>query len=99
MSEERTDLTVVESDIVRKLSCASFPPATASKRFVRDLEAGYVKQLSGKGRRFLAYVAHRFRRQYQLNEIESAWVAEWINWQAPEDSLPASLRKLVRKDT
>lgn len=95
---ERTPLNEVELSIIKKLSRASFPPATASKRFVRDLSGGYVKNLSGKGRRFLAFVAHKFRRQYALNESEWAWVNEWLSWQAPEEGLPPSLRRLVCKD-
>lgn len=96
--KDRTPLTEIERGIVEKLSRASFPPATASKRFVRNLSDGYVKELSGKGRRFLAFVVHKFRRQYTLNEAEWAWVREWQSWQAPEESLPYSLRKLVGKE-
>ncbi len=34
-------------------------------------------KLSDKGRRFMAFVANRFRRQYVLTEEEWAWVREW----------------------
>jgi hypothetical protein len=76
---KRTPLTDLERSIVAKLSLASFPPATASKRFARDLAAGYVKELSSKGRKFLAYVVHRFRRQYMLTDAEQRWVNGWLN--------------------
>lgn len=73
---DKTEITDLERSIIVKLGKAIFPPATASKRFVRDLNSGYIKQLSAKGRTFLAYVAHRFRRQYELTAEELAWVTE-----------------------
>jgi hypothetical protein len=79
----RTPLTDIESAIVAKLVTARFPPYSASKRFARDLGAGYVKELSPKGRKFLAYVVNRFRRQYALTDEQQAWVAEWLNWSEP----------------
>lgn len=71
---EMTPISELERGIITKMARAKFPPATASKRFVADLSSGYVKQLSPRGRAFLAFVAHRFRRQYQLNADEWAWV-------------------------
>ena len=85
MAFERTPLTLLEQEIVRKLCQARFPPYSASKRFARDLGQGYVKQLSTNGRRFLAYVVHRFRRQYQLTREESQWVAEWLAREAEQE--------------
>lgn len=84
---DRTPLTDLEQAIAAKLYTARFPPYSASKRFARDLEAGCIKALSSKGRRFLAYVVNRFRRQYALTEEERAWVAQWINWQ--DEKVPA----------
>ncbi len=75
-------LTELERGIVRKLSEARFPPYTASKRFARDLAAGYVVNLSDRGRAFLAFIVHRFRRQYQLSEDEWQWVRQWLNREA-----------------
>jgi hypothetical protein len=75
-TSERTPLTEIEKSIVAKLSMATFPPGTASKRFVRDLSCGYIAQLSERGRTFLAFVAHRFRRQYELTAKEWAWIKE-----------------------
>ena len=71
---ERTAITDLERGIIAKLGTATFPPATASKRFVRDLNSGYIRELSERGRAFLAFVAHRFRRQYSLTAEEWAWV-------------------------
>ena len=76
MKTPATPITELEQGIIAKLSSATYPPATASKRFVCDLHAGYVKQLSDRGRAFLAFIAHRFRRQYKLTEEEWAWVDE-----------------------
>lgn len=73
----RTPLSPLEISIAAKIGSATFPPATASKRFARNLRDGYIKELSEKGRAFMAYVAHRFRRQYQLTEEEQAWVNDW----------------------
>lgn len=75
---ERWPIAEIERGIISKLSQASFPPYTASKRFVRDLESGSITALSWRGRMFLAYVAHRFRRQYVLSESEWAWVLDWL---------------------
>jgi hypothetical protein len=82
---DRTPLTELEKRLVRKLAGASFPPATASKRFARDLGSGYVTQLSDRGRRFLAFVVHRFRRQYKLEPDESAWLETWLEPPAPPE--------------
>lgn len=92
----RTDLSEIEKSIGRKLAGASYPPATASKRFARDLGAGYIRQLSPNGRRFMAYMAHRFRRQYQLTESEWAWVREWLAFEPqPAPMLPEPLRSML----
>jgi hypothetical protein len=85
---DRTPLTDLETAIAAKLATARFPSYSASKRFARDLGDGHVKALSSKGRRFLAYVVNRFRRQYALSSEEKAWVNEWINWQ--DESKPAA---------
>ena len=77
-SAPRTPLTELEQSIARKLITASFPPYSASKRFARNLADGYIKELSDKGRAFMAYVVHRFRRQYVLTEEEQRWVNEWL---------------------
>jgi hypothetical protein len=73
---ERTEINALERGIIAKLATATYPPATASKRFVRDLSTGYIKQLSERGRAFLAHVAHRFRRPYELTQEEWAWIRE-----------------------
>lgn len=73
---ERSPISGLEKSIIAKLGTATYPPATASKRFVRDLNAGYIRELSDRGRAFLAFVAHRFRRQYSLTAEEWAWVEQ-----------------------
>ena len=74
----RTPLNDLEKGLAAKVSGASFPPGTASKRFARDLGSGCIGGLSANGRMFFAYVAHRFRRQYQLTHQEQAWVDFWL---------------------
>lgn len=71
-------LSDLEKSIIAKLATATYPPGTASKRFVRDLHGGHISRLSAKGRAFLAFVAHRFRKQYCLNEEEWAWINSHI---------------------
>jgi hypothetical protein len=92
---ERTPLTQTERHIVAIVSRASFPPATASKRFMRDLASGQISKLSHRGRCFLAFVAHRFRRQYVLPDDEWKWVMTWLH--APPATLPLSLDRYIDK--
>lgn len=99
-ASDKTPLTELEQGLARKLCGARFPPYTASKRFARDLGDGYIKELSNRGRRFMARTVHRFRRQYALSEAEWAWVREWMNWEEPHPQagsrpLPASLMRMV----
>ena len=76
-------LSRLEREIIGVISGATFPPATASKRFVRDLSCGHVRLLSERGRCFLAFIAHRFRRQYVLTAEQWAWVDEYLaKWHA-----------------
>ncbi|MGH9716388.1 MAG: hypothetical protein ACRD4R_06645 [Candidatus Acidiferrales bacterium] len=82
----KTPLTLIERSIIAKLSGASFPPATASKRFIRDLESGHIQNLSSRGREFLAYVAHRFRRQWKPTAAELAWVREYLATATPRSA-------------
>jgi hypothetical protein len=78
-------LSELEKAIVAKLVTARFPPYTASKRFARDLADGHITRLSDRGRGFLAYVANRFRRQYQLSAEEEQWVKGWLEWHSNPD--------------
>ena len=94
--KDGSPITDLEAGIIRKFCGASFPPGTASKRFARDLSAGYIKQLSPRGRRFLAYIANRFRRQYRLSESEWVWVRERLEWKPePMPVLPEPLNTLI----
>ena len=86
---DKTPLTELEKGIVLKLACASIPPGTASKRFARNLADGYVKELSGKGRKFFAYVVNRYRKQYRLSADEQAYVNEWLSREL--DAVPIRL--------
>jgi len=98
-SLETFPVAEIERDIISKVAKASFPPSTAAKRFMRDLDSGYVTHLSRRGRMFLAYIAHRFRRQYVLTEPEWAWVRDWLQaraeWTAARQRLPESLERYL----
>ena len=77
MTVLRTPLTEIELGLVQKLARVRFPPATAVKRFSLDLINGHIGQLSDEGRKFMARIVHRFRRQYELSELEQEWLKRW----------------------
>lgn len=95
---KRAPLTELEKSIAAKLCSARFPPYSASKRFARDLGDGHIKELSDRGRKFMAYVVHRFRRQYRLTAEETTWVLEWKDREIPVDSKPDSKPPKRQKD-
>lgn len=72
-----TPISDFERELARTVGQATFPPATASKRFIRAINEGRVYELSESGRIFLAFVAHRFRRQYTLTDEQWAWVKKY----------------------
>jgi hypothetical protein len=90
-----TPLSDLEKGLAAKVAGASFPPGTASKRFARNLEGGYIRELSDKGRMFFAYVADRFRRQYSVTPEERQWINNWLARSAEERAL-ARVRQLDR---
>ena len=101
MKPPRTPLTELEQAIAKKLCSARFPAGTASKRFALNLGDGYIKDLSWRGRKFMAYIAHRFRRQYTLTPDEQAWVNRWKDYEEPAEEggkCPSSLRRLLEKE-
>lgn len=70
-----TPLDDMEKALYRKVQTANFPLATSSKRFMQG-DAEFIRW-SDKGRAFMAFIAHRFRRQYMLNAEELAWIEKW----------------------
>lgn len=64
-----------EKSLYQKVSKANFPPGTAIKRFMKNDPD--LLMLSDRGRKFLAFIAHRFRRQYFLTEEELQWISQW----------------------
>lgn len=73
---KRELMTDFEKDLAAVVSGAVFPVGSGPKRFIRDICGGHIVQLSERGRDYLAYIAHRFRRQYTLNAEQWAWVNE-----------------------
>ena len=69
-------ITDFERELIATVGQATFPPATGAKRFIRDLKSGHITQLTENGRWFLAFIAHRFRRQYALRDDQWIWVNE-----------------------
>jgi hypothetical protein len=74
---KRTPMTDLEWGMVSKLKGASQQAASAGKRFIRIL--GRKSQLSEAGRRFLAELFHRYRRQYKTTNEETLWLKEWAD--------------------
>lgn len=74
MRPEKSPLSELERSIVSVVCGASFPPATAAKRFIMRLAGKEIQYLTPRGRWFLAYIAHRFRRQYALTVEQWQWV-------------------------
>lgn len=89
MSAKRGEpITDFERQIITTVSRATFIPGTGPKRFIRDCYSGHIKQLTEKGRWYLAFIAHRFRKQYALTAEQMAWVTEQLNnqpglWKVP----------------
>lgn len=78
----KTPLSAFEKELATTVSQATFPVGSGSKRFIRDIYDGRIQQLTDKGRWYLAYVAHRFRRQYRLTQEQLAWVNERLSREA-----------------
>jgi hypothetical protein len=77
--EPRTQIEPDEWLIVYKLQTkVSFPPGTGHKRFVNRLTVG--SQLSDRGRMYLAYIAHRYRKQWNTTDAEMEWIIRWGGW-------------------
>ena len=75
----RTPMTELEWKLVQGIhGSVTFPVGHSHKRFIRGLTADSL--LSEGGRRYLAYIAHRYRRQYQATAAEAAWIAEWKSY-------------------
>ena len=76
----RTPLDSIEQGLVRRLQAnVSFPPGYAHKRFIHDL-IPERSQLSDRGRAYLAYIAHRYRRQWKATHEEFCWIVRWASY-------------------
>ena len=76
----RTPMDTIEQGIVRKMQTnVSFPPGHAHKRFIHDLIPDR-SQLSDRGRAYLAYIAHRYRRQWKATHEEFCWIVRWASY-------------------
>lgn len=78
----RSPIQPIEWSIANKMQCqVTFPVGSAHKRFVRGLSE--KSQLSDRGRAYLAYLAHRYRRQWQGTTEELEWLVRWGEWVKP----------------
>jgi len=72
--KDRSPISDLELSIVRALqNRVTFPPGSSHKRFVHRLSDRSV--LSDRGRQYLAYIAHRYRRQWTSDFKQSVWIA------------------------
>ena len=75
----RTPVSMVEASIITKLQGrVSFPPGHAHKRFIYRLTE--KSELSDRGRAYLAFIAHRYRRQWTASQDELEWIVQWGEW-------------------
>jgi hypothetical protein len=66
----------VEMSILTKLQgYVTFVPGSSHKRFILGLRV--TSHLSARGRNYLAYIAHRYRKQWQASAIELEWIDRW----------------------
>jgi len=73
-------MDAIEKNIVRKLQeYVTFVPASSHKRFIRDLDPRN-SQLSDRGRAYLAYIANRYRRQWEATHEEFCWIVRWASY-------------------
>jgi len=76
----RTPMDAIEQGIVRKLQgYVTFVPASSHKRFIHDLIPDR-SQLSDRGRAYLAYIAHRYRKQWKATHEEFCWIVRWASY-------------------
>lgn len=74
--KQRAPINPLELGLVEKMAQqVRFPVGSAHKRFVHNL--GEHSQLTDGGRRYLAFIAHRYRRQFKANEEEQGFIAKW----------------------
>ena len=76
---DKTPISEFEAALIATVNQATFVPNTGPKRFIRDCASGHITQLTPNGRWYLAFVAHRFRRQYQLTSEQWQWINERLN--------------------
>jgi hypothetical protein len=72
----KTQIEPVEWLIAFKMqSAVTFVPGSSHKRFIRELSVN--SQLTDRGRAYLAYIAHRYRRQWKPSQEEFEWIVRW----------------------
>lgn len=74
-----TPVSSLEQRALMALGRVSFPPATVSKRFAREMQL--AKELTEKQRKFLWRIVYHFRRQVHDADVleEMQRLQEWAN--------------------
>lgn len=68
-----------ELAMVEKIQGAvTFPPGGSHKSFIGRLTADSM--LTDRGRNYLAYIAHRYRKQWKASADEARWIEKWKNF-------------------
>ena len=65
-----TDCDAFDRKLLEALGKVRYPPATASKRFARQME--HAKRMTPSQRRFCYAIAHHFRRQIKAELVDEA---------------------------
>ncbi len=79
--EKGTPISAIELSIASKMQVnVTFPPGHSHKRFIRDLSEKSL--LTDRGRQYLAFIAHRYRRQFFqfLHDDEIEWIIAKKNY-------------------
>lgn len=96
-------VTEHENRLIGKVSSATFPAGSSHKRFMRNWGPPESRKLSDEGRRYLAYIAWRYRKQYKLSPDDLLFIRKWIYEPIPKalesvmaikDTLPAENQRL-----
>ncbi len=84
----KTPISDFEMELARTCARATFPIGSGPKRFIHGIVDGHLKNITERGRWYLAFVAHRFRRQYLLSAEQWAWVNEQLSKGTANDRNP-----------
>ncbi len=75
---QRIPISSMEWSIVTAMHSVCFPAGSPHKRFIRDLSENSM--LTDRGRMYLAYLGHRYRRQWKATDGQAEWIIRFGEW-------------------